>query len=252
MRKAERKESIVVTVNTQAEVYTSDLVKKYGVSEDTIERDLKALEAEGRVERFHGGVKRLSYQARRDTADPVVNLSVETTGIQAISKLIQDNQAIILDWSPVTTQLARYLPTDLSATVITNSPAIATSFSGHKQVEVRIIGGRLQNEVLIPTEEEETSFLKNMVHAHLCVLGLCNLDLKVGISVPDLDQAKFRKAMISNASNVVVQVSNENLGSASPYIIGPFSKITHIVIDNSVSDEMLNPYKDSGITILRG
>lgn len=251
MRKAERKESIVATVNEKGEVYTADLVKKYEVSEDTIERDLKELEAEGRVERFHGGVKRLSSQAAIGTVDSSVSLSVKPTTIKAIAKLIQDNQAIILDWSPVATQLAQHLPTDIRATVITNSPTIATSFSGHHQVDVRMIGGWLHNGALVPTEEEETGFLKNMIHAHLCLLGVCNLDLEVGISTADLGWAKLRRAMISNASKVVVQVSDESLGSALPYIIGPFSKVTHILTNDSVSDEKLRPYEKSGITILR-
>ena len=43
----------------------------------------------------------------------------------------------------------------------------------------------------------------------------------------------------------------EKLGTAAPYIIGPLSDLTHLVTERSVPDEMLAPYRESGITIIR-
>ncbi|MDQ2902948.1 MAG: hypothetical protein M3Y81_05280 [Chloroflexota bacterium] len=41
------------------------------------------------------------------------------------------------------------------------------------------------------------------------------------------------------------------IGTAASYIIGPLSDLTYLVTERSVSDEVLAPYKASGITILR-
>ena len=230
---------------------TAKFAEEIDVPYPTVRRAFKELITDGLVEFFHGGISAISSTSSSVVAPASKTPQVLASTVDDLARLIQNGQAIILDWSPLTRQLAQHVSIDLRAIVITNSPVVATSFSEHRQVEVRMIGGRLHNEVLVPTEEEETKFLE-IVHVDLCVLGLCDIDRKIGISTSDLDQRKIRKAMISNASNVVVQVSDENLGSASPYIIGPFSKITHIVTCNSVADEKLKPYEDSGITILRG
>src|SRR6185312_5851632 len=57
--------------------------------------------------------------------------------------LVRPGQIVILDGGTTTLQLARHLPPDLQATVVTHSPTIAVALVEHPSVEVVLIGGRL-------------------------------------------------------------------------------------------------------------
>jgi DeoR/GlpR family transcriptional regulator of sugar metabolism len=229
---------------------TSELALKYRVSIDTIERAIRELGEEKRAKPFHGGIARLStsdltYAAFADKVQPVKPSVVET-----IAQLVEKDQAIILDWGPIALPLARYIPTDLRSTVITNSPAIALAFAEHQHIEVRMIGGQLREGALVPIEDEEIKFLKTL-RVGLCVLGSCYVDLK-GMTSPNREEAKLKEAMTANASKVIVVVSNENLDNAAKFIIGPLDRITHIVADSNVSAKKLKPYENRRIKIVEG
>jgi len=84
------------------------------------------------------------------------------------------------------------------------------------------------------------------------MLGVCSLHPQAGISVPDLEEAHVKRAMIAGAAEVVALASAEMLGTAAPYIVGPLSALTHLVIERSVAHEALAPYKALGITVVQG
>jgi DeoR/GlpR family transcriptional regulator of sugar metabolism len=48
--------------------------------------------------------------------------------------LIRPGQVVILDGGTTTLQLARHLPTDLQATVVTHSPTIAVALVEHPSI----------------------------------------------------------------------------------------------------------------------
>ncbi|MDT4955067.1 MAG: hypothetical protein QOJ02_3205 [Acidobacteriota bacterium] len=250
IRRGEVKELILVYLLDEPTARASDLALKYKVSKDTIERAIKELGKEKRAKRFHGGVARLStsdltYAAFADKAQTVKPSVAET-----VAQLVENDQAIIIDWSPIALPLARYMPTDLRSTVITNSPAIALAFAEHQHIDVRMIGGQLREGAFVPIEDEEIKVLKTF-RVDLCVLGSCYVDLK-GMTSHNREEAKLKEAMIANASKVVVLVSNENLDHAAKFIIGPLDKITHIVADSNVLAKKLKPYENRRIKIIQG
>ena len=57
-------------------------------------------------------------------------------------------QVILLDSGTTTLEVARHLPPDLEATVITNSPPIAVALAEHPGVEVTVLGGQLDKEAV--------------------------------------------------------------------------------------------------------
>jgi len=56
--------------------------------------------------------------------------------------LVCTGQVVILDGGTTTLQVARHLPLDLQATIVTNSPPIAIALAEHPQIEVVMLGGQ--------------------------------------------------------------------------------------------------------------
>jgi hypothetical protein len=41
------------------------------------------------------------------------------------------------------------------------------------------------------------------------------------------------------------------LTSIAPYLVGPLADLTHLVTERTLPDDLLAPYRDRGITIVR-
>jgi len=226
------------------------------VSQSTVRRDLDAMESHGLVRRTHGGV--IWVGDRNNSTRPyafdqrmAVQVDAKRAIARAASKLGKDGQTILLDGGTTTLQVAQHLPLDLRATVITNSPPIAVALAEHPEVDVILIGGRLYKRSLVTIGAVTVEELR-MVRADICMLGVCSLHPQAGISVPDLEEAHVKRAMIAGAAEVVALASAEKLGTAAPYIVGPLSELTHLVTERSVPDEVLSAYRALGVTVVQG
>ncbi|MCC7361050.1 MAG: hypothetical protein IT317_16315 [Anaerolineales bacterium] len=117
---------------------------------------------------------------------------------------------IILDGGTTTLHVARQLPIDLRATVITNCPPIAMALCEHPQVEVVLAGGRLCKHSLVTVGAVTLEALE-AIRADVCMLAVCRLHLEFGISVPDLEEAYLKRAMMAGAAEVMALARADKL-----------------------------------------
>jgi DeoR/GlpR family transcriptional regulator of sugar metabolism len=251
MMTAERRRSIMQTLQREGKVYASELSKLWQVSEDTIRRDLRELAAAGELQRVHGGaLPRLLAQAS------FIERQQHSTGAKvdiarAAMHFVRQDQVIILDGGTTPLQVAHHLPRDLRATVITHSPPVALALADYQAIEVILIGGKLYKHELVTVGAATVEAFRN-IRADLCFLGIGSIHPAVGMSTFDLDEADVKRAMIASSAEVVALAPAEKLGMVAPYIIGPLSDLTHLVTERSVTSEELAPYQALGITIVRG
>src|SRR6266566_2793494 len=245
MLTAERRRSIMQTLHHDGKVLASELSKDLNVSEDTIRRDLRELAVAGMLQRVHGGALPISPATASFTERQQQAAGAKAAIAQAAIQFIRQHQVIILDGGTPPLQVAQHLPYDLRATVITHSPPVASALAEHPEIEVIVIGGKLYKHGVVTVEAYSN------IRADLCFLGISGLHPEVGISTLDLEEAYVKRAIIASAAEVVALTSAEKLGTAAPYVVGPLSDLTHLVTEDSVSNEVLAPYRVPGITIIR-
>lgn len=169
---------------------------------------------------------------------------------KAAAKLIRSGQVVILDSGTTTFLVAQTLPIDLQATIITNSPPIASVLTKHPQVEVIMLGGRLNKELQVAVGVETIDTLKRF-RADLCFLGVAGLHPEIGITVYDYEESHVKRAMIASAAEVVALASSEKLGTVAPYVVGQVGELSQLVTESSASDQVLAAYKAVGLTIVQ-
>jgi len=249
MLKEERQQLILDMLMKNGKVVASDLSRKFKISEDTIRRDLRELADAGQLLRVHGGGMPHSPAsapfAERLHQAPAAKKSIAHSALQ----LIRDGQVLLIDGGTTNLSVTQQLPVNLQATVITNSPLIAVEASRLARVEVIQIGGRGYKDSLV-TSGAVTVDAINGIHVDLCLLGVCSLHPDLGITVPDVEEAHVKRAMIAAADQVAALASAEKLGTAATHIVAPISALTYLVTDDSVTDEVLDGYRASGVTIL--
>jgi DeoR/GlpR family transcriptional regulator of sugar metabolism len=98
---------------------------------------------------------------------------------RAAAKLVRPGQVVILDGGTTTLQVARQLPLDLEATVVTNSPPIALALAEHPLIKVVMLGGRLYKKALVNVGAEAIEAVSR-IRADLYLSGMCSVHPGVG------------------------------------------------------------------------
>jgi DeoR/GlpR family transcriptional regulator of sugar metabolism len=250
MLTAERRQFILELLQREKKVLSSDLSAVLKVSEDTIRRDLRELSELGLLQRVHGGAL-LTSPAIASYADRQKQAPKEKEAIaRTAAKLVRPGQVVILDGGTTTLQVARHLPSDLHATIVTNSPPIAIALADHPHIEVVMLGGQLYKKALVNVGAATVEALR-MIRADLCLLGVCSLHPDIGISVTNLNEAHVKRAMIARAAEVVGLVTAAKLDTAASYVVESIQALTYLVTAPTVTNEMLTAYKSLGLTVIR-
>lgn len=58
--------------------------------------------------------------------------------------------------------------------------------------------------------------------------------------------------MIASAAETVGLVTSAKMGTSSTYVVAPTSSLTYMVTEKQVSDETLQPYRNLGVTVIKG
>jgi DeoR/GlpR family transcriptional regulator of sugar metabolism len=250
MLASQRKEYLLGVLKATGQIIAKSVSQELGLSEDTIRRDLRELATEGRLQRVHGGALPASaavgdFAARQQLA-PDGKVAIG----RAAAKLVRPGQVVILDGGTTTLQLARHLPPDLKATVVTHSPTIAVALVEHPSIEVVLIGGRLFKHSVVAVGAAAIEAIAR-IRADLFFLGVTGIHPQAGLSTGDLEEAHIKRALIASAAETYVLVSAEKLNAASPYVIAAIDEVDGMIVEPGVPAEALPRYEREGFSVLR-
>ncbi len=246
----QRKAWLLKILAETGQVVAKAVSKELGLSEDTIRRDLRELASEGRLQRVHGGALPASpavvnFAGRQQLAsDAKVEIG------RAAARLVRPGQVVILDGGTTTLQLAKSLPLDLQATVVTHSPTIAVALVEHPSVEVVLIGGRLFKHSVVTVGTAAAEAIAR-IRADVYFMGVTGIHPQAGLSTGDLEESHIKRALSASAAETYVLVSAEKLNAASPYVIAPITEIDGLIVEHSIPDEALDVYCRAGLTVYR-
>lgn len=138
----QRHRVIMEMLQTQQSLRTIELAKYFGVTDETIRRDLEQLDAEGKLLRTHGGA--VGIERRGEDLPLQKRLKENREAKLAIAKkavsFVRPSETILLDASSTVLALAEIMP-DFNLTVITNSHDCVAALSAKKNVRVVSTGG---------------------------------------------------------------------------------------------------------------
>jgi DeoR/GlpR family transcriptional regulator of sugar metabolism len=204
------------------------LAVEFGVSVDTLRRDLRRLAAEGKLVRTHGGAVPASpthrpLAARREMlGEEKRHLAV------AAAELIEDGAIVIVDGGTTHMGVAAALPRDRRCTVVTHSPGIAASFEAHEGVDIVLVGGRIFRHSMVAMGPE-TAEAFGRLRADLCLLGVTGVHPDLGLTTGDAGEAALKRLMAQAAAETVVLATADKIGRASPWGIAPLGVLSTLI-----------------------
>lgn len=240
MLAAERRRRILQLMEKDQSVKVADLCALFKVTDETIRRDLSQLEAEGLVDRTHGGAvldRRLRiahpYHLRK-AQSPKEKQQIG----KAAAELVEDAATVILDNGTTTFEVARCLRGKSGLTVVTTSPLIALEMSDYGDITVIVAGGVLDSDSKSLMGPDAEAFLSRL-RVDIAFVGASGVSLERGFTASNVYDAQIKAAMIKASSRPYVVADGTKMGESSLVCFSQFSEVCGVVTDRSAPEDLI-------------
>lgn len=242
----EQRQSFIRQLLTEkGRVVSADLIKLLGVSEHTIRRDLQKLARDGVCKRVYGGA--VSHLKQSATFETRINQCVDEKSSVAIkcAKLIKNNSCIFIDTGSTYLAMASYIPQNLTLTIVTNSPQIASVLSSRTNGELILLGGKVNPLTGGTMGADTVNQIRNMVFDQTFI-GVCGLDPRAGLSAVYYDDACFKKEVIRQSNEVIAAVIADKMLQVARYKVATCEDIDIIIASR---DSKIEGFEDFNLKI---
>jgi DeoR/GlpR family transcriptional regulator of sugar metabolism len=235
---AERRRRILALLSSNGAMGIREIAGQLSTSEVTVRRDLRALEAEGLLDRRHGGAMLpggFSHEPSYSEKARVAAAEKAAIAELAASELVREGDAVVLGAGTTTQALAHRLTGFRELTVVTNSILVASALAGARGVEVVVTGGTLRGSIhaLVGVAAEQSLVGLRTARAFISGNGLTAAR---GLSTPSNIVASIDRALVATAAEVVVLADHTKVGVDTMCQTVPVERITHLVTDAGAAD----------------
>lgn len=247
----ERKQKILDQIQENGSATVVELSSIFGVSAETIRRDLTELEKENYISKVYGGAY-LGHAVGQD-----LSFSIRKTAFRkeksiiaaAALRFVQTRDTVFLCPSTTSLALAQRFRDIKHLTVITNALFIADCISESPNARVICIGGELD-----PTRKTFNSCAAletlSTYHADKAFVSCTGVSLECGLTDSNENQARIRKRMLLNAKERILIADATKFGKITLTSIAPLSLIDHVICDQELSPEWMDYFQQHNIEFI--
>lgn len=236
----ERKNEILNKLRLEQRVLVSELAVHYGVTEETIRRDLDKLEKEGYATKTYGGAiwgnslkTDLSYTIRNKT-----NVEEKTAIAKIISDMIHDGDHLMLDDSSTSLFVAKHLKDKKNLTVITYSVEVVMELSGVEGFTILCTGGQLRPTSLALDGFQVPQVLSKY-HVDKAIISCKGIDPAAGITDSSDHNALSKQAMIRSARQTILALDDSKFDKIAFAQVAPLQDVQMVVTNRRPDTDWL-------------
>lgn len=251
----QRRNKIKELLIKQRTVKVNDLACEFGVSEETIRRDLTQLEQDGLVKKNYGGAILVEeLENAMATIPPVRQRQLQhyeekdAIGKMAAS-LAKNDQILILDAGSTTWCVTRHIKHLSNITVVTNGINIADELSQMEEASIFVIGGMLVKKSMSLVGPQAESELNNY-NADIAFLGTSGISLAKGFTSSDIYEAEVKRAMVVAADKVVIVADHSKLQRQGLISFSTFDHVDTLVTSDLADPSVLRQIEKMGVEIV--
>ena len=226
-----RKPEIIAIARREGKVTVDGLVEYFGVTPQTIRRDLTDLAETGELERVHGGAilpsttVNIAYNERR-----MLNQPSKVDIARSCAARIPNDCAIFLSIGTTTEAVATELLSHEGLLVITNNINIATILSANDKVNVIVTGGQLRpsDGGLVGNLAQNTI---NQFQFDYAIIGCSALRNNGDLMDFDMQEVSVSKAIIQHTEHVILVADSSKFDRKAPAFVAPIEHISTLITD---------------------
>lgn len=249
----ERRNRILEKLQEEKKVVVSELSEQFGVSEETIRRDLDKLDKEGLAVKSYGGA---TLNESNNTDMPFnIRKKKNMQGKQKIAEIIEgliaDGDHIIVDPSTTAVSIVKALREKKRLTIITNSIEVLVELTDVNGWDIISSGGTLKENYLALVGPKAVECIRSF-NADKVILSCKGIDMEKGITDANEMFSQVKQTMLGSAAEKILAVDYTKFDKVAFSKICSITDIDMIVTDVKPSEEWMEYFSSKGIRCLYG
>lgn len=253
---AGRKAQLAAYVAETGEVTVGALAERFGVSIDTIRRDLDQLSADGVLVRTYGGAVSQSTLSRVDRAVDV-RLTMEEREKEKIAALaaglVEDGSIVMINGGTTTLAVARNLRNHRDLTVATNNLLVPPALPPTAVRDVYVFGGAVRTLTLAtvgPVSFRAEGGGELDISCDLALIGVGAVSAVAGYTTSNLAEAAMMREMIARATRVAILADSSKFGRRLFAQVAELGGADYLVTDTTPPPDLLDALRENEVELL--
>jgi len=248
---AERRVTVLHLLAGHDSLSIDELAGRLTISSSTLRREVRDLATEGLVRVNTGLVSLASLSAEEGpfALRALTNRDEKSRIGRAALDLVQNGDTIFISGGTTTLELARLLPGQRHATVITNALRVVSLLVDQPGLDLVVLGG-----VVRPGEQT--------LHGHLTAMGVAEfradklfysieaVSLQHGLTHSQIAEVSTDRALANAATRTIVLADHTKFGRVAPALVMPLEKVSTIVTDSELPVEIANDLRSRAIQVI--
>lgn len=219
---AVRRAAIGILISEAGELSVARLAEEFGVSQDTIRRDLEELDRNGTVKRTYGGAMSTEIiprtESRLDTRMSR-NSAAKDAIAAVVSDLVKPNMSLMINSGTTTLAVARQLKAGLELRIITSNLLLPSTISPDAVSDIFMVGGAVRLNAQGTNGPLDTGLggdaLDLDVHCDLAIIGVSGVQEGRGWLTGNTPEARLMRTMMERCAAVAVVADSSKFEKAS-------------------------------------
>ncbi len=245
-----RRLAILTIVREQGYATIEALARRFALSAQTVRRDIVQLDAQGLLQRFHGGAGireghvRLGYAEKRIIAAD----AKERIG-RATAALIPEGAAVFLDVGTTVEAVARALRGRRNLRIFTCSLAAATLLAGEADLELVVLGGQVLGADGSLAGAMTTAAIQRF-RFDLAVIGFSGFEPDGTFMDFDLQKVAVKQAAMARSRAAIAIGTASKFTRSAIVAIAATDAFTHLVTDRKPAPGVIDALERGGIELI--
>ncbi|MBQ8509566.1 MAG: DeoR/GlpR transcriptional regulator [Clostridia bacterium] len=251
----ERYKAILTLLEAQQSVTVTELTERFGVSTETVRRDLAHLEAYNKLLRVHGGAMAIgdpehAFAALAQRVDENVDKKRELC--ETAMRLIREKDVIAVDTGSTAIEFATILAKHFQElTVVTYSKDVLDILAEKSGFCLRAVGGDY-----VAAEHYYGGFIAEetlrRLHVSKCFIFPSTLSLRCGVAITIGELYNMYRGMIGISDHTYVLADSSKFESNAPIRICELDEVDAVVTDSALDRRVANLWREKGIELIMG
>jgi DeoR family transcriptional regulator, glycerol-3-phosphate regulon repressor len=208
------------------------LAERFGVTLQTVRRDVKLLSDAGMLARFHGGVRlpgstteNIAYRQRQQ-----LNLDAKQRIAREVARAVPHGSSLIINIGTTTEAIARELLQHRGLRVITNNLNVAMILSDNADCEVIIAGGEVRSRDRGIVGVVTIDFIR-LFRADIALIGISGIEPDGTLRDYDYREVNVARAILSQAREVWLAADHSKFNRPAMVELARLEQIDRLFTD---------------------
>lgn len=250
MKSSERREAILDHVRRRGVGIVETLAKEFGVSTQTVRRDVAELCDAELLVRHHGGVGLPSSVINTDYALRKISHLEEKEAIgRAVAEYVPDNSSVFMTIGTTMEMVARKLVDREGLRVITNNLHAATVLHTRPNIDTLVAGGSIRHHNGGIVGTAALDFVEQF-RVDFAIVSVGAIDSDGTLLDYDYNETMVAQTMMRNARHVIVAADHTKFGRTASVKIGSMSDVTAVFTDRMPAPAMQKVLANCSVEIM--